>query len=363
MRRDCIGLRLPERRASESTVATPDSFLKQQKSLTVLLVVLFITSLAFAQSNEDCAMCHDDPSLTTTRNGRQISRYIPGNILEKSVHSYLECVSCHTDAAVEDFPHPDTCPPVTGGECHDEAMTNFLDGIHGQAFIRKDKNAPSCSECHGTHQIIPSTDPQSPTYKMNIPVLCGKCHREGAPVARAYNISERNILENYSQGIHGRGLFNAGLIVTATCNDCHGNHLVLPHTNSRSSISQKNIASTCMKCHARIEDVHTKIINRELWVKFDYFAVFWGVMVIGSTGLMLWFPETFTKILPGWLINVAQIIHSDEALLAVGFIFTIHFFNTHLRPESFPMDTVIFYRCCFNRVDHILPDFPLKTVT
>jgi hypothetical protein len=57
---------------------------------------------------------------------------------------------------------------------------------------------------------------------------------------------------------------------------------------------------------------------------------------------MLWFPEFFTLVLPGWLINVATIIHSDEALLAVGFIFTIHFFNTHLRPEKFPMDTVIF---------------------
>jgi hypothetical protein len=71
-------------------------------------------------------------------------------------------------------------------------------------------------------------------------------------------------------------------------------------------------------------------------------AVFWGVGVIGMTGLVLWFPEIFTKILPGWLINVAMIIHSDEALLAVGFIFTIHFFNTHLRPESFPLDPVIF---------------------
>ena len=66
------------------------------------------------------------------------------------------------------------------------------------------------------------------------------------------------------------------------------------------------------------------------------------VAVIGLSGLMLWFPEFFTKFLPGWLINVATIIHSDEALLAVGFIFTIHFFNTHLRPEAFPMDTVIF---------------------
>jgi len=78
------------------------------------------------------------------------------------------------------------------------------------------------------------------------------------------------------------------------------------------------------------------------WEKFDYFAVFWGMMVIGSTGLMLWFPELFTRIVPGWFINVATIIHSDEALLAVGFIFTVHFFNTHLRPEKFPMDLVIF---------------------
>jgi len=78
------------------------------------------------------------------------------------------------------------------------------------------------------------------------------------------------------------------------------------------------------------------------WEKFDYIAVFWGVAVIGFSGLILWFPEFFTQFIPGWAINVAQIIHSDEALLAVGFIFTIHFFNTHLRPEAFPMDTVIF---------------------
>ncbi len=78
------------------------------------------------------------------------------------------------------------------------------------------------------------------------------------------------------------------------------------------------------------------------WEKFDYFAVFWGIFVIGSTGLMLWFPNWFTSIVSGEFINVATIIHSDEALLAAGFIFTIHFFNTHFRPEKFPMDTVIF---------------------
>lgn len=79
------------------------------------------------------------------------------------------------------------------------------------------------------------------------------------------------------------------------------------------------------------------------WEKFDYWAVFWGVAVIGSSGLILWFPEFFTMLgLPGWFINVATIIHSDEALLATGFIFTYHFFNTHFRPDKFPMDTVIF---------------------
>jgi cytochrome b subunit of formate dehydrogenase len=78
------------------------------------------------------------------------------------------------------------------------------------------------------------------------------------------------------------------------------------------------------------------------WEKFDYFAVFWGIAVIGSTGLTLWFPEFFTRFIPGWFLNVATIIHSDEALLAVGFIFTVHFFNTHLRPEKFPMDIVVF---------------------
>ena len=78
------------------------------------------------------------------------------------------------------------------------------------------------------------------------------------------------------------------------------------------------------------------------WEKFDFLAVFWGVAIIGSSGLLLWFPEFFGNFLPGWVFNIATIIHSDEALLAVGFIFTIHFFNTHFRAEKFPMDFVIF---------------------
>jgi cytochrome b subunit of formate dehydrogenase len=77
------------------------------------------------------------------------------------------------------------------------------------------------------------------------------------------------------------------------------------------------------------------------WEKFDYWGVFWGVGMIGVSGLFLWFPEFFGRFFPGWAFNVATVIHSDEALLAAGFIFTVHFFNTHLRPGKFPMDQVI----------------------
>jgi cytochrome b subunit of formate dehydrogenase len=78
------------------------------------------------------------------------------------------------------------------------------------------------------------------------------------------------------------------------------------------------------------------------WEKFDYMAVFWGMFIIGGSGLLLWFAIPLSAWLPGWIFNIATLVHGEEALLAVGFIFTIHFFNGHLRPEKFPMDMVIF---------------------
>jgi cytochrome b subunit of formate dehydrogenase len=78
------------------------------------------------------------------------------------------------------------------------------------------------------------------------------------------------------------------------------------------------------------------------WEKFDYWAVFWGMAIIGISGYMLWFSGFFARFLPGWAFNIALLVHSEEALLAVWFIFAIHFFNNHLRPGKFPMDPVIF---------------------
>ena len=78
------------------------------------------------------------------------------------------------------------------------------------------------------------------------------------------------------------------------------------------------------------------------WEKFDYWAPFWGVSIIGVSGAMLWFPNLTASFLPGWVFNVAAIVHSEEAILAVVFLFTVHFFNNHLRPDKFPLDIVMF---------------------
>lgn len=76
--------------------------------------------------------------------------------------------------------------------------------------------------------------------------------------------------------------------------------------------------------------------------KFDYWAVFWGVFFIGLSGVILMHSAFSTRLLPGWILNWAQIVHREEAMLAMAYIFGIHFFNVHLRPLKLPADPVMF---------------------
>jgi cytochrome b subunit of formate dehydrogenase len=72
------------------------------------------------------------------------------------------------------------------------------------------------------------------------------------------------------------------------------------------------------------------------WERFDYWAPFWGLAIVGGSGLMLWFKEWTAAILPGWTFNIAMLAHGEEAFLAILFLFTVHFFNNHFRPDRFP---------------------------
>lgn len=78
------------------------------------------------------------------------------------------------------------------------------------------------------------------------------------------------------------------------------------------------------------------------WEKFDYWAVFWGMVIIGTTGLILYDPLHSSRYIQGWGLNIALWVHRIEAILAIGHVFIIHFFIAHIRPHSFPMDTAMF---------------------
>jgi cytochrome b subunit of formate dehydrogenase len=76
--------------------------------------------------------------------------------------------------------------------------------------------------------------------------------------------------------------------------------------------------------------------------KVDYWAPFWGIAMLAVTGAMLWFKTLTAAYLPGWTLNVATVVHGDEAVLAAAYLFTVHYFVNHWRPDKFPLDVVIF---------------------
>jgi predicted CXXCH cytochrome family protein len=230
--------------------------------LAAVVAGLTLVAAESLADNDTCFMCHDDEEFEVDRGGSTVLLYVNPEAFAASVHADFDCTDCHEDASED---HPERLEKVLCGNCHDDVQLDFDSSSHGQALNRKAPFAPGCGDCHGVHDILPPSDPASKVYKTNVPYPCGRCHREGAPVASTYDLYEHDIVENYSQSIHGEGLFRKGLIVTAACSDCHESHSILPHTDPRASIAPRNIAGTCMRCHSQIEAVHEQVIRGELW--------------------------------------------------------------------------------------------------
>ena len=216
--------------------------------------------------SDECAMCHSTGPVTSRRVAEEPPSF-GAAALQASPHAGLSCVSCHQDLEGKEFPHAPKLARVECGNCHQAEHSQFAESIHGRAAARGEKLAPSCKSCHGRHDVMRTRDPRSPTHVVNVPLLCGRCHHEGSPVQIKYNIPQDSILANYSESIHGEGLYRKGLLVTAVCTSCHTAHQVLPHTDPRSSIARQNVAKTCTQCHVRIEEVHRKVVRGELWEK------------------------------------------------------------------------------------------------
>ncbi|HEX9690906.1 MAG TPA: cytochrome c3 family protein [Gemmatimonadales bacterium] len=232
----------------------------------IVLSALFVVvggRPAGAQTSDECVVCHGSGSVFTG-SADSTRLVVDQGVLARSVHGPpgLACQMCHQGMS---FPHPSPAPAVGCDLCHSTQAAQHAESLHGQAASRGDPLAPGCTTCHGTHGIRSHLDPRAPTAVLNIPALCGECHHEGSPVSRQRDIPQDRILENYSLSIHGAGLFQQGLSVTAVCTSCHTSHQILPHTDPRSSIHATNVAATCMQCHAQIEQVHRQVIEGRRW--------------------------------------------------------------------------------------------------
>lgn len=231
-----------------------------------------------------CVECHGDHNIQTAdllksnfNNLCQTCHQGRAKYFAQSIHASsktidnkeIGCVSCHSNSihTLKSKNVSEEDLHIICATCHSSEVHKFEESLHGIALTKGKFLAPNCITCHNAHQVKSSKDKTSKTYKMNIPELCGKCHKEGTKISELKSISQRHVLEDYSESIHGDGLFKRGLIVSAVCTDCHFTHDIKPHEDVTSSINRNNIASTCTQCHVEIERVHKKVIKGELWEK------------------------------------------------------------------------------------------------
>jgi hypothetical protein len=197
-----------------------------------------------------------------------VPMFVDRSEVQHSRHAKIACAQCHTGANPADVrPCRTLTTKVDCSICHAEIVNTYKTSTHGQLAAKGSADAPGCADCHGTHGILGHLQTESRTYARNIPTLCGKCHRTGEKAALRYGGTEKLIVESYIESIHGKGLLQSGLVVTATCVDCHTSHGELPHTDPASSVFPANVAKTCAQCHRGIYEqfeasIHSPAVSK-----------------------------------------------------------------------------------------------------
>jgi hypothetical protein len=252
-------------------------------------------------ASEDCLACHQDPDLKRDkpRPGQAASVAVDPAALQASVHAAVPCAGCHRGVPA---PHEGPVPRAQCAGCHDGVREVLAGGVHGAPRARAGGPAATCAGCHGTHAIRPAaslgpdacaachrepvrqyragrhgrsrqqgdteaaacvschgaahaalgrSDPRAPTYPLNLPRTCAQCHADPA-LARRHGIPVEDAFKLYSDSIHGRALTRSGLVVAATCADCHGPHDVRPAADPESRVHPARVPATCGACHAGI---------------------------------------------------------------------------------------------------------------
>ena len=148
------------------------------------------------------------------------------------------CQSCHGSHHILSRKNPESATyrtniPATCGGCHAKIAEEFASGAHGQALAKGNVKAPVCTDCHTAHAI---EQPADAAFRARTAPLCGSCHADKA--------------STYRDTFHSQLSMLGGYVDTARCWDCHGSHEVLPAKDPRSPVAPANLVRTCGQCHA-----------------------------------------------------------------------------------------------------------------
>jgi thiosulfate reductase cytochrome b subunit len=223
--------------------------------------------------NTDCLGCHEDEELEPdTDRGEELELYVDEQMLLDSIHGELFCTDCHQgEGDFEDSPHNDGEPlelNCSGSACHTDQALEYAQSIHGKWFAKGDEEAASCPDCHGRHDILPAADRDSRTNKFNLHKTCAVCH-ESEVVLDTRPIHYEKAVIDFIDSIHGKALLIDGLVVAPSCNDCHGVHDILPHTDPDSRISRDSVPGTCGACHVLVEDIFNASVHGKALEQHD----------------------------------------------------------------------------------------------
>ena len=190
--------------------------------------------------NSACLECHSDKTLFKTNSaGKAISMFVDEARLSASIHKTNTCASCHSDITVK---HPDdnvAAQPPNCAKCHEKQSQSYGASVHGVALIGGEKQAPTCSDCHDGHSILPPRSPDSPLHWSHLAQTCGACHDQAA--------------KDVEESVHGKAVA-AGHRDAPTCTDCHSEHKIV---GLKSTSTLKISADVCSNCHAS-ERLNTK---------------------------------------------------------------------------------------------------------
>jgi len=238
-------------------------------------LLLFGVKLVAAEkfSNADCLDCHTDPTNSRKVEGKSVPMAVfPTNTFLKSVHGKLDCIDCHQ--GIKDLVHESKLPKPQCASCHEtkpnhaNAAKEYAASIHGMSKAMGASAAATCSDCHGSHDMIPVKNAESPVFKLNLTQTCAKCHSNPG-LNSEYRMKYPQVASQYLDSIHGRALVRMGLIVAPSCNDCHGVHEIKRSVDRSSPVNHANIAATCGKCHVGVEKIYNASVHGQLLAKGD----------------------------------------------------------------------------------------------